>query len=404
MDEAMKNKGRYKLDTQLAHLGRDSAKNHGIVNPPVYHASTILYPSLDAVRSLQKPLRKGATQYGRAGTPTTFAFEETVASLEGGYGAIAMPSGLAAIAGTYAALMKTGDHVLVSDSVYQPNRAFCEGPMKDLGVEAEFYDPRIGADIAALLRPNTRLVFVESPGSLTFEVQDLPAISAAAHAMGVLVVADNTWASPVFCRALDLGADVVVHAATKYLVGHADAMLGVIVTATEDLFTQIRARTQRFGYCVGPDDLYLGLRGVRTLSVRMARHNATALRLAQWLDGRPEVERVFYPALPEDPGHDLWKRDFSGASGLFGLALKPCTEGQLAAFLDGMELFGMGFSWGGFESLCLASDPGPIRSAVAWKTSGPCLRIHAGLEDPEDLMDDLDAAFRRLRGTSYTKG
>jgi cystathionine beta-lyase len=276
--------------------------------------------------------------------------------------------------------------------------------MKDLGVEAEFYDPRIGAGIAALLRPNTRLVFVESPGSLTFEVQDLPAISAAAHAKGVLVVADNTWASPVFCRALDLGADVVVHAATKYLVGHADAMLGVIVTATEDLFTQIRARTQRFGYCVGPDDLYLGLRGVRTLSVRMARHNTTALRLAQWLDGRPEVERVFYPALPEDPGHDLWKRDFSGASGLFGLALKPCTDGQLAAFLDGMELFGMGFSWGGFESLCLATNPGPIRSAVAWKSSGPCLRIHAGLEDPEDLMDDLEAAFRRLRDTSYTKG
>ena len=392
----MGDKTRFRPDTQLAHLGRDSANNHGIVNPPVYHASTVLYDSLADVRARQKPLRKGHTQYGRAGTPTTFAFEDTVAALEGGFGAVALPSGLAAVAASYLAFTARGDHILVSDSVYQPNRNFCEGPLKDFDVETEFYDPCVGADIAKLIRPNTRLVFVESPGSLTFEVQDLPAIATAAHARGVLVLADNTWASPLYCRALDLGADLAIHAGTKYLVGHADAMLGVIVAKSEELYQQVRTRSQLYGYAVGPDDIYLGLRGIRTLSLRLARHQETGLKLARWLQTRPEVAEVFHPALPESTGHPLWRRDFKGASGLFGLALKPCSETQVAALLDGLKLFGMGFSWGGYESLCVFTNPKDIRSAVPWRHEGPTLRIHAGLEDAEDLISDFAAGLDRL--------
>lgn len=396
----MSDTSRFKLDTQLAHLGRDSANNHGIVNPPVYHASTVLYESLADVRTRQKPLRKGETQYGRAGTPTTFAFEDTVAALDGGYGAVALPSGLAAVAAAYLSFVEQGDHILVSDSVYQPNRRFCLGPLKDFGVETEFYDPHIGADIAKLIRPNTKVIFVESPGSLTFEVQDIPAIAAAAHEKDVVVLADNTWASPFFCRPLELGVDVVVHAGTKYLVGHADAMLGVIVAKTKELYQRIRTRSQLYGYTVGPDDLYLGLRGIRTLSVRMARHHETGLKLAQWLQARPEVAEVFHPGLPDNPGHAIWQRDFSGASGLFGLALKPCSDRQLAAMVDNFEIFGMGFSWGGYESLCVVSTPSKIRTAVPWTHEGPTIRLHAGLEDPEDLIADLAAGLERLNKTA----
>jgi len=392
----MSKRKNFKFDTQLAHLGRDSASNHGVVNPPVYHASTILYRSLADVRERQSPLRKGETQYGRAGTPTTFAFEDTVAALEGGHGAVALPSGLAAVAGAFLSFAEQGDHILVADTVYQPTRRFCLGPLKDFGVETEFYDPRIGAGIADLIRPNTRLIFIESPGSLTFEVQDIPAIATAARARNVLVLADNTWASPMFCNPLELGVDVVVHAGTKYLVGHADAMLGVIVAKTDKLYQRIRTRCQLYGYAAAPDDLYLGLRGIRTLSVRLARHHETGLKLAHWLQGRPEVAAVFHPGLPDSPDHGLWKRDYRGASGLFGLALKPCSDRQLAAMVDGFEIFGMGFSWGGYESLCVVSTPQKIRTAVPWTHEGPTLRIHAGLEDPDDLIADLAAGFERL--------
>ncbi len=386
----------YKDATRLAQLGRDPAANHGVVNPPVYHASTILFPTAAALRAGPKPLRKGETQYGRAGTPTTFAFEDSVAALEGGFGGIAVPSGLAAIAGAYLGLVKAGDHVLVSDSVYNPNRAFCDGPLTDFGVEVEYYDPLIGAGIAALMRPNTKLVFVESPGSITFEVQDLPAIAEQAHDAGALVVADNTWASPLFCRPLDLGCDVVIHAATKYFNGHSDAMLGVIVAKTEALYHTLRDRTQRYGYAVGPDDVYLNLRGLRTLSVRLARHQESALQVALWLSVQREVERVLHPGLPDDPGHDLWKRDFAGASGLFGVILKPVPETALDRMLDGLRLFGMGYSWGGYESLCVPTAPAKARTATTWSSDGPSLRVYVGLEDANDLIDDLKAGLQRL--------
>jgi cystathionine beta-lyase len=283
----------------------------------------------------------------------------------------------------------------MTDSVYQPVRTFCDRFLKRFGVETTYYDPLAGAGIAALIRPNTRVVYLESPGSLTFEVQDVPAIAEAAHAAGALVIFDNTWATPLCCKPLRLGADVVVHAATKYLVGHSDAMLGVVV-ASAALWRKIKLNGHGMGFAAAPDDCYLALRGLRTLSVRLRRHEASALALARWLALRPEVERLLHPALPGDPGHALWKRDFTGACGLFGVVLKPCPEPALAAMLDGLKLFGMGFSWGGYESLILPAKPAQLRTATQWEAAGPTLRIHAGLEDPQDLIADLEAGFARL--------
>lgn len=388
-----------KAESLIAHLGRSPRDHHGTVNPPVYHASTIIFETLEALRNHPKPLRKGAVQYGRAGTPTSFALEDAVAGLEGGYGALTLPSGLAAIAGALLGFVRAGDHILVTDAVYYPTRGFCDEILAGLGVEVTYYDPLVGAEIAKLIRPETRLVFTESPGSLTFEVQDVPAIAAAAQRAGVLVLMDNTWATPLYCKPFALGADVSIHAATKYIVGHADAMLGLIVTG-ERHYDHIRLATQRLGYAAGPDDAYLALRGFRTLSVRLERHQATALALAEWLQGRPEVARVMHPALPDDPGHALWRRDFSGSSGLFGLVLHPCSEAALAAMLDHMELFSMGYSWGGYESLMIPTTPAHGRSATTWDHPGPSMRIHAGLEAVEDLIADLEAGFARLRAAS----
>jgi len=383
-------------ETLLSHLGRQSGDYHGAVNVPVYHVSTILYPTVEDLRAKPKPLQKGLVQYGRAGTPTAFALEDAVAELEGAYGGITMPSGLAAICGALLALTKSGDHILISDSAYYPTRAFCDNVLNRYGVTVTYYDPRIGSGITDLIRPDTRVVFTESPGSQTFEIQDVPAIAEAAHAAGAKVVMDNTWATPLFCKPFDLGADVVVHAGTKYIVGHSDAMLGLILTG-EELYDEIRLMTNTAGYATGPDDAYLGLRGLRSLAVRMARHQENAVDLAQWLSERPEVHGVLHPALPDAPDHELWRRDFTGSSGLFGVILKPCSDEAVSAMLNGLELFGMGYSWGGYESLIIPTYPEKIRTAVPWNAPGPCLRIHVGLEDPADLKADLDLGFERLR-------
>lgn len=385
-----------KDDTLIGHVGNDPTANHGIVNPPVYHASTVLFPTLAAleqsVRHLNEP---GRVHYGRYGTPTTFALERAVAELEGADQAIALPSGLAAITATLIAFLSAGDHLLMVDTVYGPVRKFCDNHLARLGIETSYYDPLTGAGIADLMRPNTRVVYVESPGSLTFEVQDVPAIAEVAHAAGAKVVMDNTWATPLFCKPFRLGVDVSLHAATKYIVGHSDAMLGLIVTSNE-LFPTLKPTVHAFGHAAAPDDCYLALRGLRTLSVRLQRHQSTALELARWLQQRPEVARVMHPGLPDDPGHPLWRRDFMGASGLFGVVLQPVPRYALAAMVDGMKLFGMGFSWGGYESLILPVRPQTVRSAKPWTTAGPVLRIHAGLEDPDDLIADLEAGFERL--------
>jgi len=384
-----------KPETRLVTAGRDSKAQHGFVNPPVYHASTVLFPSVAALEASLED-RYSHVHYGRYGTPTTFALEEAVAALEGGEKAIALPSGLAAINVALMTFLDSGDHILVSDSVYAPVRTLCDRLLSRFGVTATYYDPLIGAGIAELIRPNTRIVYLESPGSLTFEVQDVPAMAAAAHAAGALVVLDNTWATPLFYKPLRHGVDIVIHAATKYIVGHSDVILGAVIT-TEEMYMQVRTMAADLGHCAAPDDAYYALRGLRTMGVRLERHEKNALAVARWLQTRPEVSRVLYPALPEDPGHALWKRDFLGASGLFGVVLKPAPKAAVYAMIDALDLFGIGSSWGGFESLILPTSPERGRTATRWAPEGPTLRLHIGLEDPQDLIEDLERGFHQLR-------
>jgi cystathionine beta-lyase len=383
-----------RIETRLAHAGRAPHDNHGVVNPPVYHASTILQPSLEAWDDAGKPGYDGYN-YGRNGTPTTRAFEAAMAEIYGADDAVAVSSGLAAITVALMAHTKAGGHVLMTDSAYYPTRKFCDAVLKKYGVSTSYYDPAVGAGIAELIRPETSLVFTESPGSLTFEMQDIPAIVAAAHGRGAKVATDNTWATALYFNPFDHGVDVVVEAATKYVSGHSDVMMGVALGRGADA-PALRSTALVLGNCSGPDDLYLAQRGLRTMAVRLARNQANGLALAQWLQARPEVARVLHPALPDDPGHAIWRRDYRGASGLFSIVLHPVAKPALAAFLDGLKLFGMGASWGGYESLIIPSDPRRSRTATAWTAPGPLLRLHAGLEDPADLIADLEAGFARL--------
>ena len=384
-----------KKDTKLVTTGRDPAAQSGIVNPPVYHASTVLFPSVAALREAMKTPFEGV-YYGRIGTPTSAAFEEALAELEGGYRAVSVPSGLAAITTALIATLKAGDHLLMVDNTYNPTRKFCEGPLKDLGIETTFYDPLVGGKIAELFRPETKVVYLESPGSLTFEIQDTPAITAVAKERGITTIFDNTWATPLFYQPVKHGVDYVVQAATKYITGHSDTMLGAVVARDEARFQQLKTITVALGLCAGVEELFLGLRGLRSLGARLNRHQETGLKLARWLQQRPEVTRVIHPALADDPNHELWKRDFSGANGLFAFILKPVPEPAVEAMLDGMKYFGMGFSWGGYESLILPVSPWISRSATEWAEKAPYIRIHAGLEDPDDLIADLEAGFERL--------
>jgi cystathionine beta-lyase len=385
---------RQKQNTRLSHAGCEPQRFHGFVNPPIYRGSTVLFPTAAALESNEQEFT-----YGRLGTPTVRALEEAIAELEGGHATRLTPSGLSAIATTFLALLSAGDHVLVTDAVYRPTRRFCDQVLTRLGVEVTYYDPLIAAGIKDLIKPNTKVVFAESPGSQTFEVQDIPAIAKAAHKAGAVVVLDNTWATPLFFKPFEHGADVSIQAATKYIVGHADAMLGTI-TASKAVWPVIARTHEELGLCVGPEDAYLGLRGLRSLGVRLARHQASAIALAEWLKSRREVARVIHPALPSDPGHAIWKRDFTGASGLFAVVLKRVPKKAVAAMLDGLELFGMGYSWGGFESLIIPFDPSTYRTATKWNAEGPALRLHVGLEDLDDLKADLEAGFARLATNS----
>jgi len=383
-----------KKETLLSVLGRDPEAYHGAVNIPVYHASTILYPSVAALKRAGRR-EYGKVFYGRHGTPTTFALQEAVAEIEGGWRSFAFGSGKAAILASLLAFLDAGDHLLMVDSAYGPSRQLAKGLLSRLGIEHTFYDPLIGAGIKKLIRPNTKVVFTEAPGSITFEMQDIPAIAKVAHAAGAKVIMDNTWASPLLCNPFALGADVSVQAGTKYIVGHSDAMLGM-VTVNEESFPAVERAFDDLGASACPDDCYLALRGMRTLSVRLERHGATGLRLAQWLAGRREVEKVLHPALKSDPGYKIWRRDFTGTSGLFGVVLKRAPEKAVAAMLDGLELFGMGYSWGGYESLAIPTYPHKIRETRDWDPAYPCLRFHAGLEDTDDLIADLKKGFERF--------
>ena len=392
----MTRESEHKAETLVTRLGRDPARQSHAVNPPVYHASTLIFDSVAEFEAASAAkFDKGALFYGRYGMPTTHALESAVAELEGGYGAIAVSTGLAAITCALLTFLKAGDHVLVTDSAYRPTRRVCDELLGRFGIETSYFDPLIGAGITELIRPNTRLVYLESPGSITFEVQDVPAIAEAAHRAGLVVLFDNTWASPLNFKPFAHGVDVSIHAATKYIVGHSDAMLGMIVSR-EAHYETLRRTAIDLGHSAAPDDVYLALRGLRTMAVRLARHHESALKIATWLQGRPEVARVFYPALPDDPGHALWRRDFTGASGLFGIELAPCTKAAVAAMLDGLDLFALGVSWGGFESLVLPTTLAGNRTATRSETSGPLLRFHIGLEDPGDLIADLEDGFARL--------
>jgi len=391
-DDAQPPDGEWRPDTRLVTGGRDPFAYHGFVNPPVYHASTVLYPSAEDLVA-----HRARYQYGRRGTPTSEALEGALQAIEGpGCAGVALlPSGLAAISTALLAALRSGDHLLVTDSAYRPTRTFCDGVLARLGVETAYYDPLVGGSIAGLFRPNTRAVFLEAPGSQSFEMQDIPAIAAAAHERGLTVLMDNTWATPLYFPAFAKGVDLSIQAGTKYIGGHSDVMLGTI-SASAALWPRLRETVTTMGLCVGPDDMYLALRGLRTLSVRLERHRQSALTVARWLRERREVRRVLHPALEDDPGHAIWRRDFSGSSGLFSIVLQPVADAAVHAFLDALSLFGMGFSWGGYESLVILFDCSGYRTATRWAPGGPTLRFHIGLEDPGDLIADLERGFAAM--------
>ena len=376
-------------ETTLVTAGRDTEAQKGFVNPPVVHGSTVLYPTADDLHA-----HRGEFQYGRHGTPTTRALQEALMALEGPQcaGVGLAPSGLSAITTTLLAVLNAGDHLLVCDNAYRPTRNFCNGLLSRYGVETTYFDPLIGAGITELLKPNTKAVLVEAPGSQSFEMPDIPAIAAVAHARGALVIDDNTWATALYHRSLDQGVDISMQAATKYVGGHSDIMFGTI-SANAKTWPMISEAIRLLGVCAGPDDVFLALRGLRTLAVRLAQHQRSALEIARWLEIRPEVLRVLHPALESDPGHAIWKRDFTGASGLFSIVLKPAPQRAVDALLNAVKLFGMGYSWGGFESLIIPFDCAPYRTAARWAPGGPALRLHIGLENVDDLKCDLERGF-----------
>jgi cystathionine beta-lyase len=378
-----------RVETTLVTAGRDTVAQKGFVNPPVVHGSTVLYPTADDLHA-----HRGEYQYGRRGTPTTKALQQAMMALEGPQcaGVGLTPSGLAAISTTLLAVLKAGDHLLVCDNAYRPTRNFCNGLLARYGVETSYFDPLAGAGIAALFKPNTKAVLLEAPGSQSFEMPDIPAIASVAHARGALVIDDNTWATPLYHRSLEQGVDISMQAATKYIGGHSDIMFGTI-SANARAWPQVAEAIQLLGVCAGPDDVFLAIRGLRTLSVRLAHHHRSGLEMAYWLAARPEVIRVLHPALETDPGHAIWKRDFTGASGLFSIVLKPAPQKAVDALLDAVELFGMGYSWGGFESLVIPFDCASYRTATPWAPGGPTLRLHIGLENVWDLKADLEHGF-----------
>ncbi len=391
--DSAKKKSELNFKTRALHQGRDPEQQKGFVNPPVYHGSTVVFPTLKDLKwAADNKYTLNSITYGRRGNPTCIALENTLADLENGYAGLVFSSGMAAITTALTACLKSGDHLLITDSVYSITREFCNDVLTDFGVLVSYYDPMLGLEIEQLIQDNTRCIFLESPGTSTFEVQDTPTIVEVANKKGITTIMDNTWASPCFFKPLDHGINISVASATKYVVGHSDAMLGAIVT-DEKHYPALRRTKDIIGHCAGPDDAYLGLRGIRTLSLRMTQHQQQALQLAHWLKSQPDVHRVLHPALEDCPGHEFWKRDFTGSSGLFSFEIEKRSDKAKAAFLDNLQLFAMGYSWGAYESLIL-----PIETTQS-KSDKPLLliRIHAGLEDIDDLIADLDAGLNRYR-------
>lgn len=378
------------INTRLAHAGYNPRDFHGFVNPPVVHASTVLFPDAKTMAT-----RNQKYTYGISGTPTTEALCLAMDDAEGSAGTILVPSGLAAVSVPLLGFLEAGDHLLMIDAVYFPSRRFADGMLCKLGIEVEYFDPHIGGGISRLLRPNTKVVFLESPGSNTFEVPDVPAIAAAAHASGAVVMLDNSWATPLFLKPLDIGVDISIHAATKYIAGRSDILLGT-VSANEQHFPRLREAFLMLGTSTGPDDVYQTLLGLRTLGIRLDHHQRSALDIARWLEGRPGVSRVLHPALESHPNHELWKRDFSGASGLFSIVLDGGSEKQAHAFLDALEIFGLGYSWGGYDSLAVHVHL-QDRVVMSADYEGPVMRLQIGLEDADDLKADLERGLEAAR-------
>ncbi|MGI1969027.1 cystathionine beta-lyase [Shewanella baltica] len=389
--------------TQIVSLGRDKKWTKGVINPPVFRASTIVFETMDEMRHAAKNKTNGEMFYGRRGTPTHFSFQAAIAELEGGVGTALYPSGAAAISAALLSFLKAGDHLLMVDSVYEPTRDLCTHILGGFGIETTYYNPLIGAGIRDLIRPNTKVLFLESPGSITMEVQDVPTLCRIAHEHGLITMLDNTWASPINSKPFEMGVDISIQAATKYIVGHSDVMIGT-ATANEKYWPQLREHSYLMGQTTSPDDVYLAARGLRTLGVRMAQHEKNALQVANWLETRPEVDHLRHPAFDTCPGHEFFKRDFSASNGLFSFVLKQGDADAVTALVENMSHFKMGFSWGGYESLILGIfGIEKIRSATKWDASKPLIRLHIGLEDPADLIADLSAGFDRFNAVLAAK-
>jgi cystathionine beta-lyase len=377
--------------TKLSQLGRNENEQFGFVNPPIIRGSTVLYKTAEDLQN-----DTGKFSYGRQGTPTMEALESALNELEGAEGTCIVPSGLAAITLALQCFLKSGDHLLLSDSVYFPTRRYCAEVLSRFGIDCSYYPPTIGSGITAYLRPNTRAIFMEAPGSQTFEMQDVPAIVEVAKAHNIVTLIDNTWATPLFFKPIDYGVDLSIHACTKYVVGHSDAMLGSVAASTR-LWPYLKKTFVHLGNCAGTEELFLGLRGLRTMGLRLKQHEAAGIEMANWFAARPEIKRVLHPALPSDAGHAIWKRDFKGASGLFGVILKQPQSDKVNAMLNALKHFGMGYSWGGYESLVITANPKGYRTAEPWTETGALLRFHIGLEDVNDLKEDLEQAFKLLK-------
>lgn len=386
--------GKPAVETVLTHSGRMTGDQFGFVNTPVFRGSTVLFRTLDDLDGHDQPYR-----YGRTGNPSTRAVETLITELEEATGTVLAPSGLAAISTALLAVLSSGDEILVTDSCYEPTRNFCRETLSRFGIRTVFYNPRVGDGIEALITDATKAIFVESPGSLTFEMQDLPAIAAVAKPRGIAVIVDNSWATPLYHQPLRLGADIVVHAGTKMFIGHSDAMFGTI-SANEQYWPQVSRSHRLAGICASPDDAFLAARGLRTLAIRMKEHERRALELARWFEGQPTVRQVMHPGLESHPDHAIWRRDFTGSGSLFSVLLEPAPREAVAAMVDNFALFGMGYSWGGYESLCLPVHPARIRTAVAWNAQGDVFRIHVGFEDIEDLKADMAAGLERYRSAN----
>jgi cystathionine beta-lyase len=385
----------YKVSTQLAHLGRNVEDQYGFVNTPVYRGSTVVFKTVADIES-----NRARWIYGRYGTPTIASLQEAWTQLSGAAGTVMTPSGLGGISMALMTTLKAGDHLLMTDSAYWPTRAFCNGFLKKIGVETEYYDPLVGTGIEKLIRPNTSTIFLESPGSQSFEVQDVPGITAVAKRHGVKTIIDNTWATPVFFRAHEHGCDLSVEAGTKYLGGHSDLLMG-LVSANAETWPMLKETFDSMGMLPGNEDCFLALRGLRTLHLRLKEAESRGLELAHWMKERPEVVKVLHPALPECPGHEFWKRDFTGSTGLFSVILDPkFSKKGLASMLDDLNLFAMGYSWGGFESLVTPFNCSAYRTATSWSQEALAIRIQVGLEDMDDLKADLEDGFVRLNRDS----